>query len=160
VLVYFAIVSVITVYDRFFEIKVGSEAKKLQNGTSAGLSNGSAAVTNGHSNGFLHRIPVKENGKIVLVDADDVIWVESYGNYLFLHTADRKHIYRETMAAMEGKLDPSRFLRIRRSAMVRIDHIRELHPTDNSEFEIVLTNGTVLSSTRRYRKNLESVLQA
>ena len=160
VLVYFAIVSVITMYDRFFEIKATSESKPYQGETSAVSSNGRAAATNGHLHGFLHRIPVKENGKIVLVDADDVMWIESCGNYLILHTADGKHLYRETMAAMEAKLDPSCFLRIRRSAMVRIDQIRELHPTDNSEFEIVLTNGTVLSSTRRFRKNLESVLQA
>jgi hypothetical protein len=153
VLVYFAMISVITVYDRFFEISASDRSTREP---ASGIE---APSVDGHSNGFLHRIPVKENGKIVLVDVDDIVWIESYGNYLFLHTANGKHIFRETMASMETKLDPSRFVRIRRSAIVRIDQIRELHPTDNSEFEIVLVNGSVLSSTRRYRKNLEAVLR-
>ena len=67
-------------------------------------------ISNGHSNGYLRRIPVKENSKIVLVDTEQVIWLESYGNYIFLHTDNGKHIYRETMSAMEKKLDPSRFV--------------------------------------------------
>ena len=161
VLVYFAIVSVISVYDRFFEVRIPSGSKPIVGEIqSHSCVRDMADGTNGHSNGFLRRIPVKENGKIVLVDAAEVNWLESYGNYLFLHTNGGKHIYRETMAAMEAKLDPTQFVRIRRSAMVRIDQIRELHPTDNSEFEIVLMNGTTLSSTRRYRKNLESVLRS
>ena len=118
-------------------------------------ANGYGNVTNG----FLRRVPVKENGKIVLVDADRIDWVESFGNYIFLHTADRKFIHRETVAAMEKKLDPHEFVRIRRSTIVRIDRIKELHPGDNGEFEVVLEGGTVLFSTRRYRKNLESVLK-
>ena len=157
ILVYFGIVAVVTIYDRFLWIR---ESRTAPAGNGQVYQSASGLISNGHTNGSFHRIPVKENGKILLVDTDDIVWLESYGNYLFLHTDSGKHIYRETMSAMEKKLEPSRFVRIRRSAMVRIDQIRELHPTDNSEFEIVLANGTTLSSTRRYRKNLESVLRS
>jgi len=114
---------------------------------------------NGHLKAFLRRISVKENGRIILVDTDQINWIESYGNYLFLHTTNGKLIYRETMTAMEKKLDPAEFVRIRRSAIVRIDSIREFHPIDNGEFEVVLENGSVLSSTRRYKNNLQSILK-
>ena len=156
VLVYLAIVAVVTVYDRFFRA-VPSPSEKS---SSEEPCLPPPVETNGDANGFLRRIPVKENGKIVLVDSARVNWVESYGNYVFLHTTDRKFIYRETMTAMEKKLDPSDFVRIRRSAIVRIEQIRELHAVDNGEFEIVLADGDVLISSRRYRKNLDPVLKS
>jgi LytTr DNA-binding domain len=155
VLVYLAIIAIITVYDRFFH-------DELRERPAVGVTLGESATLpfqNG-TNGFLRRIPVKENGKIVLVDTEDVNWIESYGNYLFLHTTEHKFIYRETISAMEKKLDPEEFVRIRRSTIVRVDQIKELHPTDNGEFEIVLSKGNVLFSTRRYRKNLEPVLKS
>lgn len=158
VLVYVAIVAAITIYDRFFS----TDAKAV------GASPFSVAehTGNGHNgpsrqaNRFLKRIPVKENGRIVLVDTDHIDWIESYGNYLFLHTPERKFIHRETMAGLEKKLDPGEFLRIRRSAIVRVDRIREFHPIDNGEFEVLLQNGTMLSSTRRYKKNLELIIKS
>jgi len=156
VLVYSAIISVVTIYDRFFRTRDVNLALRIERNGQDPLS--SVSSQNG-PNGFLRRIPVKENGKIVLVDTDDVNWIESYGNYIFLHTAHRKFIYRETVTAIEKKLDPHDFVRIRRSTIVKLDQIKELHPTRNGEFELVLADGSVLSSTRRYRKNLEPVLK-
>jgi two-component system LytT family response regulator len=59
---------------------------------------------------------------------------------------------------MEQRLDPGLFIRVRRSAIVRIDRIKELHPMFNGEYEIVLNNGTRIFSSRRYRRNLDTVL--
>ena len=159
ILVYISIVTAVTIYDRFFSggslipIKTPDPEVVVQNGNEH-------AGTNGQSNGFLRRIPVKDNGRIVLVDAEQLERIESYGNYLFLYTAGGKFIHRETMSAMAKKLDPAEFVRIRRSAIIRIDRIRELHPVDNGQFEVVLESGTVLSSTRRYKKNFESILKS
>jgi len=61
---------------------------------------------------------------------------------------------------MEKKLDPSEFVRLRRSTIARIAEIKEFHPMFNGEYEVVLKAGTTLSSSRRYRKNLESILKA
>ena len=62
------------------------------------------------------------------------------------------------MAGMEKKLQPSEFVRIRRSTIVRIDRIKELRPVLNGEFDVVLKNDKVLTSTRRYRKNLQHIV--
>ena len=158
ILVYISIVAAVTIYDRVFigdpiPIKTPAPEASAQNGDGQ-------AESNGHADGFLKRIPVKDNGRIVLVDAEQLERIESYGNYLFLYTAAGRFIHRETMSAMEKKLDSAEFVRIRRSAIVRIDRIRELRPIDNGEFEVVLGNGVVLSSTRRYKKNLESILKS
>jgi hypothetical protein len=157
VLVYFAVVSAVTVYDKFFRKQ---DIEYLQTTQSEILGPLTPAPVPNSTNGFLRRIPIKENGKIVLVDTDQIDWIESYGNYLFLHTPARKYLHRETMAAMERKLDPERFVRIRRSTIVKVDEIKELHPTDNGQFEILLSCGNTLFSTRRYRKNLESLLKS
>jgi DNA-binding LytR/AlgR family response regulator len=149
-LVYLAIIATVTAYDRVFRYQEPQTEPKL-----AEAPNG-----NGDGKGYLKRIPVKDNGRIVLVDISDIDWIESYGNYLFLHTGDKRHIFRETMAAMEHKLDPEQFARVRRSAIVRVDRIEELRPYQNGEYAIVLRGGTRLSSTRRYRKNIESVIRS
>jgi hypothetical protein len=159
VLVYVTIVAAVTVYDRFFGASADAVTVISLPAAPEQNSPGHNSLI-GHSNGFLKRFSVKENGRIVLVDTNQIDWIESYGNYLFVHTADGKFIHRETMAGMESKLDPNEFVRIRRSAIVKIDRIREFHPVDNGEFEVVLENGTVLSSTRRYKRNLESILKA
>jgi hypothetical protein len=158
ILVYVAIVSVVTVKEHFFGKRATHGAEP--SGESKVVNTAEAEVLpNGHANGFLRRISLKDNGRIFLLDSNKIYWIESYGNYLFLHTPERKFIYRETMAAMEKRLDPYEFVRIRRSAIVKIDQIREFHPIENGEFEIVLLNGEILSSTRRYKKNLESILR-
>jgi hypothetical protein len=157
VLVYFAILSVVSLYDRFFKTSI---PERSQDRNKDALVQSPDTATSSESNGSLRRIPVKENGKIVLVDTGDINWIESYGNYVFLHTAERRFIYRETMAAMEEKLDADEFIRIRRSTVVRIDRIKELHPAARGEFEIVLLDGKTLFATRRYRKNLERLLKS
>jgi two-component system LytT family response regulator len=63
------------------------------------------------------------------------------------------------MDGIEKKLNPQKFLRLRRSAIVRIEQIKELQPLFNGEFEVVLKNGTRLTSSRRYRKNLDALLK-
>jgi two-component system LytT family response regulator len=64
------------------------------------------------------------------------------------------------MDQMERKLDPKEFLRLRRSIIVRIAEIKELHPLFNGEFEVVLKSGAKLSSSRRYRQNLDALLKS
>jgi two-component system LytT family response regulator len=77
-----------------------------------------------------------------------------------LHTGRESYLLRETIAGMESRLSPGRFLRIRRSTLVRIGLIRELHPLFNGQYELHLESGTRLTSSRRYRKNLDALLKA
>jgi len=106
----------------------------------------------------LERIAIKENGRVLFVQVDEIIWISSEGNYVQLHTASVTHLLRETMDGIERKLDPHKFLRLRRSTIARIEQIKELQPLFNGEYAISLKDGTRLTSSRRYRKNLESLL--
>ncbi len=108
---------------------------------------------------YLERIAIKENGRVTFLNIDEILWISSEGNYVGLHTKGETHLLRETMDAIERKLDSRKFLRLRRSTIVRIEQIKELYPLFNGEFEVVLKSGAKLSSSRRYRQNLDALLK-
>ena len=108
---------------------------------------------------YLERVAVKTKERIIFLDADDIDWVESQDNYVRLHRGREAHLLRETMGSLEGRLDPSQFLRIRRSTLVNVGRIKELRPLFGGEYAVVLHDGTELRSSRRYRKNLALLLR-
>lgn len=155
-LVYLAIVLAASAYDRFTRQPIPEES------VSDPIRHNSDPLpqTKVEANGWLRRLSIKERGTITLVDTTSIDLITTYGNYLFIQTAEKRHIYRETMAAMEKQLDPTMFVRISRAAMVNVERIKELRVMGNGEFEVVLKNGSRLNSTRRYRKHLETVLNS
>jgi two-component system LytT family response regulator len=104
------------------------------------------------------RFIIKEHGSIRFVEADDVEWVESAGDYVILHADGKKHMIRETMGAMETKLDASKFVRIHRSTIVNISCIRELKSYFHGDYLAYLKDGTELKLSRRYWSKVESLL--
>jgi two-component system LytT family response regulator len=104
------------------------------------------------------RLPVKSNGHISLVSVDEIEWIESEGNYVRLHLSGRSHLLRETMSGIECRLDPERFLRIHRSAMVNVDFIQELRPWFTGEYIVRMRSGKELTLTRTYRDALRRLI--
>ena len=103
------------------------------------------------------RIAVKSNGRILFLRLPDVDWVEAADNYVILHAGQESHLLRETMTRLESKLPSEQFLRISRSTIVNIEHIRELHPMFHGEYVVVLRNGKRLILTRTYREKLRQL---
>ncbi len=97
-------------------------------------------------------------GRIFFLNVADIIWIEAADNYARVCTAQGEHLIRDTLSHLEQRLNPQHFLRIRHSAIINVRCIKELHPQFNGEYTIVLKNGTELSSSRRYRKNLAALL--
>jgi two-component system, LytTR family, response regulator len=100
---------------------------------------------------WLDRVPVLENGRIVYIRAEDIEWIEAAGNYARLHAGARCHDVRETLTALEGKLDPNEFVRIRRSTIVNMRHVKEVHPWFHGYHLVVLANGEKLRMSRYQR---------
>ena len=88
----------------------------------------------------------------------EVDWIEAADNYVRVHAGPERHLVRETMGAMEARLDPARFARIHRSTIVNLARIRELQPTFNGEYAVLLHTGTKLTLSRGYRDALRSRL--
>ena len=99
----------------------------------------------GAARAWPRRLAVRDAAKIAFVDVDELDWVEADGDYVRLHCGAASHMVRRTMAQMDSRLDPDRFVRIHRSTIVNVERIRELRPTFHAEFVVVLTDGTRLS---------------
>ena len=67
------------------------------------------------------RLVVKNAGKVLFVRADEIDWIEAADYYVRLHISRKSHLLRETMSALEEKLDPAKFFRVHRSAIVNLD---------------------------------------
>jgi two-component system, LytTR family, response regulator len=104
------------------------------------------------------RIPIRDRGRIVLLDADEITWIEAEGDYVRVHASGRGHLVRETMAAIESRLDAARFVRIHRSAIVNVTRVRELAALPNHDYVVVLRDGTRLRSSRRYADRLRTLV--
>jgi two-component system, LytTR family, response regulator len=108
---------------------------------------------------YVERLVVRSGGRIVILRAAEIDWVEAASNYVRLHAGGRDYLLRETMTALEAKLNPADFVRIHRSTIVRVDRIRELEPLFQGDYVVILTDGTRLTSSRGYRERLQDLLQ-
>lgn len=108
---------------------------------------------------YLERLVVKSSGRIFFLQVAEIDWIEAADNYVDVHLGRESHLIRETLTALENKLNPDQFLRVRHSAIVNINHIKELHPILKGAYEIILNNGTKISSSRRYYKNIVELLE-
>ena len=108
---------------------------------------------------YASRFPIKSAGDIYFVRAEEIDWIDAAGNYTALHVAGRKHLIRETMKSIEAKLDPRKFVRVHRSAIINIDRLRKLQPYFHGEYVVTLQDGTTLTSSRGYSDRLRALLE-
>ena len=104
---------------------------------------------------FVSRFAVRTGSRIQIVLAEDVEWIGAAGDYAELHCRGRAHLVRETMRSLEQRLDPTKFLRIHRSRIVRVNRILELRPIENREYIVRLADGSEHRSSRTYADRLE-----
>lgn len=100
------------------------------------------------------RVVVKSAGRIMLLRTSEIDWVEAADNYVRLHVGSETHLLRETLGAMESRLDPARFVRIHRSNLVNIDRVKELQPWFHGDYIVILQDGSRLNLSRTYRERV------
>ncbi len=108
--------------------------------------------------GYPKRFVVRDTQGMYFVAVADVDRLEADGNYVALIAGGRRHLVRESLQALESRLDPSEFVRVHRSHVVRIERIRRLEPSGHGEYELTLADGTRLTSSRSYREQLRRLL--
>lgn len=153
ILIYWAILAVVHALDYHRDLEErGLHAAELE----ARLQELHAAVTAEEPGARRHpeRLLVTDDGRSFFVRTADVDWVEAARNYVRLHAGDRVHTVRTTLAALEAQLDPERFRRISRSALVNIDRVREVQPWFHGDAIVILESGARVTLSRRYRRNL------
>jgi two-component system LytT family response regulator len=106
----------------------------------------------------LTRLVIRSAGRIFLLRVEELDWLEAADNYVRIHAGRESHLVRETLQSLEGRLDPSKFLRIHRSTLVNLDRIQELQPLFHGDYVVKLLDGTELSLSRSYRERLAGPL--
>jgi two-component system, LytTR family, response regulator len=76
-----------------------------------------------------------------VVAVSDIEWIEAADYYACLHAGGKRHLLRESIRALETKLDPKKFIRLHRSAIVNLDHVREIHRDGQAEGWVLLSTG-------------------
>jgi two-component system LytT family response regulator len=99
---------------------------------------------------YTERILITENERSFFVAISDIAWIEASRNYLMIHVGAKSHTMRGTLDAFSKKLNPAEFVRVNRSAIIRLDSIRELQPWFHGEYKIIMKDGATIPWTRRY----------
>ena len=107
---------------------------------------------------YAQRIPVEARGQTRFVTVDAIDYVTASGPYAELHVGETAHLIRERMQELERRLDPSRFARIHRSAIVQLDRVESLQQRPGGELTLRLRGGRELSVSRSRRRELEARL--
>jgi two-component system LytT family response regulator len=107
---------------------------------------------------YLQRIPVESKGKVRVVPVAEIDYIVAAGVYAELHVGDRRYIVRESMQTLEDRLDPKVFMRIHRSAIVRIALVDVFLRGEGGDYEVQLKNGVRLRVSRARREALEQHL--
>ena len=106
-----------------------------------------------------NRLAIKSRGRIVLVDLEDIDYIEAAANYVHIHIGAESHLLRESISSFDGRLSGRGFARIHRSTIVNLSKIVQLQPCPNGEFMVGLRCGKELSLSRTFRDRIEGFLQ-
>ncbi len=107
---------------------------------------------------FLSRILVRSAGSTRFVTVPEIDWIEAADYYSKLHAGGKVHLVRETMATLEQKLDPERFVRVHRSAIVQLDRCVEIQPEFQGRFVLIMRDGSRVPMSRGRRAEVEKAL--
>ncbi|MCE7992074.1 MAG: response regulator transcription factor [Roseivirga sp.] len=103
-------------------------------------------------------IKLREKGREIYVKVDDLVYLETAGNYVILQTMEKQHLYRSTMNDLEAVLNPDEFLRIHRSFLVNKRFVKSQRYAGGNEFSFSMKNGKTLSSAKSYKETITRFL--
>jgi two-component system LytT family response regulator len=143
-----------------FEAAVSRAKDRLRTPSASDWNSLVAAATAAErSRGARKRFVVKRGDAHHFVSVDEVDWIDAADNYLRLHAGSKVHFYRSTMKQVEDELDPARFLRVHRSAIVSVDRIDSIRSNEGGGHIIRLLDGFELKSSRQYDARVGDLLK-
>jgi two-component system LytT family response regulator len=108
---------------------------------------------------IVQRLVIASNGGHLIIDVNEVEWIEAEDYYAAVHIGRRRHLIRESLTSLEARLDPSQFVRIHRSALVNLAHAREIRSPLIGQATLVLRDGTQLPLSRRRRAEAAAAIR-
>ncbi|MGH8279988.1 MAG: LytTR family DNA-binding domain-containing protein [Gammaproteobacteria bacterium] len=110
--------------------------------------------------GGLERLVVKKLNREFILSTAEIEHIEADGNYVNIFAQGNSYLLRESLAALERKLDPKRFARVHRGHIVNLDRIKEIQPWDSGDYRILLKDGSCVNFSRRYRSRLPQLFNS
>lgn len=135
--------------------RLSSELRALLGGTARSASAGSTTNAAPRSD-YLERIAVEMRGQVRVVPVKQVDYIMASGPYAELYVGEKRYIIRERMQTLEERLDPAKFFRIHRSAIVRLDLIETLIRNPGGDYAVQLKGGVKLKVSRSRFEELEA----
>jgi two-component system LytT family response regulator len=108
----------------------------------------------------LEEISVRSVGRIDQVKVADILWIESQGNYVALHTAQASPLHRVALSKLEAHLDPGQFIRVHRGVIVRRAQAMGLSVVGDGSYLLRLRCGAEVPVSERYVAAVREVLGA
>ena len=116
-------------------------------------------VTRTLATGKSVRLAIKAKGRILFIDAANLIAAQARGNYVLLLCTSSLHTLRESISTVEEKLNLHGFVRIHRSVLVNAALVEEIHPSSTGDYVLRVLGGREFTVTRSYKKNLQLLAQ-
>lgn len=135
-----------------FSIAVQKALNSLQNNLNSVQSLTESLLT--PESTYPEKILVQIGAKLVTVDLAEVIWIDAEGDYSKLITSKQRYLSNYGLGALEKKLDPRRFIRVHRSAIINLAFVQEIQKQISS-YDVILQNGDVVRVSRGYMENIK-----
>jgi two-component system LytT family response regulator len=119
---------------------------------------GAVMARRGAAHGHRERFAVRDRDQLTVIHAADIDWIEAADYYVKLHVGRRVHMLRVPLRDLERQLDPGRFVRVHRSAIVNRERLARLTVRSRGEHVAVLVDGTRLRVNRLRRRAVERAL--
>ena len=103
-------------------------------------------------------IQLKEKGRNISININDIYYLESHGNYLKIFLDQKNFLHRQTLQALEARLNPNQFIRIHRSFIVNLNYVKNIKYKGNNQFLFKMKNDQELLSSRGFKAAIEQVL--
>ncbi len=112
-----------------------------------------------NTNPYGEILAIKDGSEVTRVNINDIQWVDAAGNYMCVHATEQTHIMRRTMKELEDDLDPRKFVRVHRSAIVNINYVQKLVSHISGEYHLILSNGSELKVSRSHRDQIKEMIR-
>ena len=112
----------------------------------------------GNGNPHPARIAFKSRGRILFLPLSEIRWIAAEENYVRICTASETHLLRETMTGIASKLDSRMFMRVHRSAIVNLKHVKEVRRETSGDFSVLLSNGQKVAMSRSHHSHIDHLM--
>ncbi len=107
---------------------------------------------------FLKRILVKDSGKIIILNTEEILWIEAIEDYVNIHTKNDSYLINNSLQSMEKRLDPELFIRIHRSYIINLNGVEELLVWSGGRLKCRLKDGKEIILSRSGTKKLKKLM--